>query len=96
VRASVASAGFSLAWDVLRIIPFVEAGAALADLRGGVTRGRYLGFEGAAGVEYLVDRRWSVAGIARYQYLPVRLAGGKTADPSPGVLTVGLRLSKSF
>jgi hypothetical protein len=94
VRASVASAGFSLAYDVLRIVPFGEAGAAVADLRGAVTRGRYLGFEAAIGVEYLLDRRWSTAAVARYQYLPVRLAG--TAGFNPGVATAGLRLSRTF
>jgi hypothetical protein len=93
VRASGASAGFSLAFDVLRIVPFLEAGAAVANLRGAVTRGRYLGFDGAAGVEYLLDRRWSAAAVARYQYLPVRLAG--TGD-NPGVLTLGLRLARTF
>jgi hypothetical protein len=96
VRASVASAGFALAYDVLRVVPFLEAGAAVADLRGGVTHGRYLGFEVAGGGEYLFDRRWSAAGTIRYDYLPVRLAGGPTADPSPGVLTAGLRLSRTF
>jgi len=94
VRASSASAGFSLAFDVLRVIPLVEVGPAVAELRGGLTRGRFLGFEGAAGCEYLVDRRWSAAALARYQYLFVRLAG--TAPLSPGVLTVGLRISRTF
>src|SRR6185436_13168821 len=46
VRASSASAGFSLAFDVLRVIPLVEVGPAVAELRGGLTRGRFLGFEG--------------------------------------------------
>lgn len=93
VRASSASAGFALAFDVLRTVPFVEVGPVLADLRGAATRGRFLGFEGGAGAEYLVDRRWSVAGVARYQYLFVRLSG---KGDTPGVLTVGLRLARTF
>jgi hypothetical protein len=46
------------------------------------------------GAEYLLDRRWSAAAIARYQYLFVRLGG--TAGTSPGVLTFGLRISRTF
>jgi hypothetical protein len=81
VRASAASAGFSLAYDVLRIIPFAEAGVAVADVRGTLTRGRYLGMEAALGAEYLLDRRWSAAAVARYQYLFVRLAGAASLNP---------------
>jgi hypothetical protein len=94
VRASSGSAGFTLAFDVFRVIPFAEVGATFSDLRGGITRGRYLGIEGAGGAEYLLDRRWSVAAVARYQYLPLRLAG--TAERGPGVLTAGLRISHNF
>jgi hypothetical protein len=94
VRDSVASAGFSLAYDVLRVVPFAEVGAALAELRGAVTRARYLGFEAAAGAEFLLDRHWSAATVARYQYLPVRLSG--SAGLGPGVLTMGLRISRAF
>jgi outer membrane protein with beta-barrel domain len=94
VRASAVSAGFSLAYDVLRIIPFAEVGPTVAGLRGAVTRGQYLGMEGALGAEYLLDRRWSAAAVARYQYLFVRLGG--TADMSPGVASFGLRLSRTF
>jgi len=96
VRASLASAGFTLAFDVFRVVPFAEAGANVADVKTGATRAGYLGFEAGAGAEYLFDRRWSAAAVARYHYLAIKLGGAAAAHPSPGVLSVGLRISHNF
>jgi hypothetical protein len=94
-RASVASAGFSLAFDVFRLVPFLEGGVAVADVNGALSHSRHLGAEVAGGGEYLLDRHWSAAAVARYQYLPVRLSGsGEKKDV--GVLTVGLRVGRTF
>jgi hypothetical protein len=96
-RASSASAGFALAFNVFRVVPFAEVGAAVTDVQtGSDLRAGYLGFEGAGGAEYLFDRHWSAAAVARYQYLVVKLGGAAAADRNPGVLTVGLRLGRSF
>jgi hypothetical protein len=95
-RSSSASLGVALAFDVLQIVPFAEAGVTLADLDNGPLRAGYLGLEAAGGVEYLFDRRWSAAATARYQYLPLKLGGAAAADKGPGLLTVGLSLRRSF
>jgi hypothetical protein len=93
VRASYASAGFALAFDVFRVVPFVEVGATVTDEHGRLGGKRYLGAELAAGGEYLLDRHWSAALVARYHYLPVPLDGGPT---NTGLLTVGLRVGRTF
>jgi len=95
-RASTASAGFALAFDVFQIVPFAEAGATVADLDTGPTRAGYLGFEAAGGAEYLLDRRWSAAAVVRFQYLPLKLGGAAAADKRPGLLTAGLCIRRSF
>jgi hypothetical protein len=93
VRASNAAAGLAVAFDVLRLVPFLGVGATVSDVRGELSRSRRLGLEGAAGAEYLVDRRWSVAFAARYQYLPIRIGG---SHESTGLLTVGLLVGSAF
>src|SRR5688500_8894664 len=45
-RSSLASLGFTLAFDVFRVVPFAEAGVNVADLKTSAsTRAGYLGFE---------------------------------------------------
>ena len=95
VRASTGSLGVTFALDVLRVIPFAEAGLAIVDLGGAVThRQRALGGELALGAEYLLDPRWSFAAVARYQYCPLRIDGDGGARPS--LFTLGVRFGRSF
>jgi hypothetical protein len=95
-RATTAGAGFALAFDVFQVVPFAEAGATVANLAIGPASASYLGFEAAGGAEYLFDRHWSAAGVARFQYLPLKLGGAASLDKRPGLLTVGLCIRRSF
>jgi hypothetical protein len=89
-RAVGLEAGATYAFDVLRVVPFVEGGLAFLHVSGGH---RALGLQAGLGGEYLLDRHWGLALVARYAYLPLRLGG--LAD-HPGLLTVGLRLGYTF
>jgi hypothetical protein len=91
VRATSVTAGGTYAVDVLRVVPFAEAGICFLD-QSGVGR-RHLGIEVGVGGEYLIDRRWAVALVGRAAYLPVRLSG---AGDAASLLGVGLRLGYLF
>ncbi len=93
-HATGASAGLGLAFDVLRWVPLVEVGVIALQTGGIGPSARYLGADLGAGAEFLIDPRWSIAGMLRFQAFPIQL----TADASdPGVLiTIGLRLARTF
>jgi hypothetical protein len=93
LRASSASAGMTLAFDVVRWVPFVELGLAVADVGSPSHIGRtYVGGELGAGAEYLLDRRWSLAAVARVAWFPQRLS----RPSGNSTLAVGLRLASTF
>jgi hypothetical protein len=94
VRATALVAGVTYAVDVLRVVPFFEAGLAFLDRAGGATAGRELGGQVGLGGEYLLDRRWAVAVLARYAYVPLRLSS--PAGGPPSLLTLALRLGHTF
>jgi hypothetical protein len=86
-RASELAAGVTYAIDVVRVIPFVDAAVAGVNLGG--PHGRWdLGLGG----EYLIDRRWSVAAVARYEHYVL----APSAESRPGLISVGLRLAYVF
>jgi hypothetical protein len=87
-RVTSASAGLTLAFDVLRTVPFVSLGVAAAEVDG--TR---LGGELNVGGEYLFDPKWSLALVGSVQLLPIRLGGSK---PDGGAVALGLRLGRTF
>jgi hypothetical protein len=87
-RVSSASGGLTLAFDVLRTVPFVSLGVAAADVGGDLS----LGGELNAGAEYLLDPKWSLGLIGRLQWFPLRLTG----DARVGLVTLGLRLARTF
>jgi hypothetical protein len=88
--------GAAAAFDVLRAVPFVEAGVALtlADLGGDAGTATRAGLHAGLGVEYLIDRAWSVGGVLRGRVTPLSLAG---PDGSVGlVVGASLRLARRF
>jgi hypothetical protein len=96
VRVLNASAGMTLAFDVLRVLPFVEGGATALDLGESeyITGGRFLGGELGFGAEYLLSRTWAIAPVARLQYFPLRLSG---ATRTVGLVAhFGVRLARTF
>jgi hypothetical protein len=86
-------AGVTYALDVLRVVPFFEGGVAFLG-QGGPGPGRSdLGLEGGVGGEYLLDRYWALALVARAMVLPLRLSG---SGGTPSLLTLALRLGRTF
>lgn len=92
---SALTVGFSYAFDVLRYVPFVDLGLTVADVRtnGGDARQK-LGPQAGIGVEYLLSRHWTVAGLARAEYLGLRL-GGDT-EPQPWRFVAAVRVGRVF
>jgi hypothetical protein len=74
-RFSTISGGLALAYDVVRVVPFVDLGVALLDHDLGRGRTQALGFEIAVGAEYLIDPVWSLALTARWQAFVAHLGG---------------------
>lgn len=97
-RSVHAAAGVSCAYDVLRLVPFLELGVVLADTRGAGIRDAHgaVGFESGAGGEYLLDRRWTVALVARARYLPVVFGAVDVDVGRVWSLSFGLRLGRTF
>jgi hypothetical protein len=88
------SLGATYSLDVLRWIPFVDLGLTLADLRGGSANSQYMGPQVGVGVDYLLKRGWSLAALARFDYLALRLHGA--GESRPWVTTIGFRLGRIF
>lgn len=107
-RFTTAAVSMTIAWDVLRWVPFGELGFGFIDRTGPPFGGstdplmrfvpprsdQHLGFELAGGAEYLVSPRWSVAAVARAQLHPITLHGGH--EIAPLLLSLGLRLARTF
>jgi hypothetical protein len=98
VQATAIALGFTYAVDVLRVVPFLEAGVALGFVTGDVRDARRdLGLEAGLGAAYLLTPRWALAALVRYQHFPLRLGG---ADPifatTPAILAAGVRLARVF
>lgn len=93
-RASTASAGMTLAFDVAGVVPFVEGGVVLADWAPHTSAHRRLGVELGFGVEYLIDPAWSIAAVIRAQSYPLRLQG--PPDDGSVDLSLGMRVGRTF
>jgi hypothetical protein len=88
--------GTTAAFDVLRAVPFVEAGMTLvlADLSGDGQTATRAGLHAGLGLEYLIDRAWSVGGVLRGRVVPLPLAGSDGA--AGAVVSASLRLARRF
>ena len=86
--------GATYSLDVVRWVPFVDLGLSVADLRGGSASSQYLGPQVGLGADYLLSRGWSLAALARFDYLALRLRG--SGDSRPWLTTIGLRLGRIF
>jgi hypothetical protein len=94
VRAVAAVAGVTYAIDVLRVVPFFEGGVAFLAQEGAASAPRAdLGLEVGVGGEYLLDRYWALALVARVSYLPLRPSG---LQGTPSLLSLGVRLGRTF
>jgi hypothetical protein len=91
VKTGTAAFGLTYAWDVLRVVPFAEAGVALSLIRGAVSQSSvFAGVQLGGGFNYLIDRQWAVGGALRFQYL---LGGvGVAATPGDAPMQLGFRV----
>jgi hypothetical protein len=93
-HVTAASLGMTYSLDVLRWVPFLDLGVSLADLRGGGASSQRLGPQVGLGAEYLLSRRWTLAALARFDYLALRLRG--PAGTHPWWACAGLRIGRVF
>jgi hypothetical protein len=96
-RGSLISQAVGLTWavDIANLVPFVDLGVLVADVRGmGNPASQRLGGQAGLGVDYLVSRRTLVSLLGRVDYLPLRLAGGES--PRPILLALVLHLGRTF
>jgi hypothetical protein len=93
-RVTTLSLGATYSFDVLRWVPFLDLGISLADRRGDGVSVQSLGPEAGLGVEFLLSRRWTLALLARFDYLALRLHG--PGGSSPWLGCAGLRLGRVF
>jgi hypothetical protein len=98
LRATTLAAGVTYTVDVLRVVPFAGMGIALQNLAGAVRDARTdLGGEVSAGADYLLDRRWSLGLLLRYQILPLPIAGGRDVfGGTPAAFSLALRLGRGL
>ena len=77
------SAGLTWAADVLNLVPFVDLGVAVADIRGGgFTPSWRLGGQVGLGADYFLRRHLTLSLLVHADYFPLRLAGGHDAQPT--------------
>jgi hypothetical protein len=88
-------AGLTYAVDVLRLVPYFEAGLGMLSVSGAVLEPRRaLGMQVAAGADYLLGPRWSVGGVAEYTYAPFDLvANVLTGAGVPQTFALSVRVS---
>jgi hypothetical protein len=95
IHFTTQSAGLTWAADVLRVVPLVDVGIAVADIRGGGMReSQRLGPQVGIGADYLVSRHLTFSLLARIDYFALRLAGGRGTTPTQ--ITVGAHLARVF
>ena len=75
------SLGAVLSLDVVRLVPFLNLGFSLADLRGDGASSQRLGPQVGLGVEYLLSPRWTLAALASFDYFVLRLRGPGGVHP---------------
>ena len=88
------SLGATFSLDVVRWVPFADLGFSLADLRGDGASSQRLGPQVGLGAEYLLSRRWTLAALARFDYLALRLRG--PAGSHPWWACASIRLGRVF
>jgi hypothetical protein len=93
-QVTALSLGATYSLDVVRWVPFVDLGLSLADLRGEGARSQRLGPQVGLGAEYLLSRRWTLAALARFDFLALRLAG--SGGTHPWWACAGLRVGRVF
>jgi len=95
--AHVTAQALGLTWsaDVLNLVPFVDLGIVVGDIRGNnMVASQRLGGQFGVGADYLLSRHFTMSLLARVDYFAIRLAGGR--DNAPAQLTFALNLGRAF
>ena len=93
----VAMQALGLTWaaDALNLVPFVDLGIVVADVRGGGRlENERLGAQAGIGADYCLARHWVLSLLGRIDYLALRFAGGH--EPSLVLSTFALHLGRMF
>ena len=74
LRATSGLVGAAYSFDVLRMVPYVEAGVGLVYWSGvGIADHAALAMELGVGADYLLTPRWALGGSAQYLFAPAEL-----------------------
>jgi hypothetical protein len=97
VKTGTAAFGMVYAWDVLRWVPFGEAGLATSLIRGSAAQSSvFAGVQLGGGVNYLVDRQWAVGGAVRFQHLFLGVGDDATPADAPMQIGIVVRVERQF
>lgn len=81
-RVAAQALGLTFAADIFKLVPFVDLGLVVADIRGGGQEPRQrLGGQFGIGADYLVTSHFTVSLIGRLDYFALRIAGARGANP---------------
>lgn len=95
VQTGTAVLGLAYAWDVLRVVPFAEAGVVLAGIRGDVSQSSLFGgVQLGGGVNYLIDRQWAAGVCLRFQHLGLGVSLDASPADAPMLLGILLRAER--
>lgn len=98
LRATTALVGASYTFDVLRLVPYAEAGLGVVYWSGGGEPGHAaFAAELGVGADYLLTPHWSWGGCAQYLFAPAELAGeAMQFGENPLAFSITVRVSRVF
>jgi hypothetical protein len=97
LQARTALVGATYAFDVLRLVPYMEFGIGLLNWSGPGAPKTSLGTELGLGADYLLTTRWAWGGSAQYIFSPGDLFGNVMQfGQRPLAFSLTLRLSRIF
>jgi len=90
-RVAAQALGLTFAADIFKLVPFVDLGVLVADIRGGGQEARQrLGGQFGIGADYLVTSHLTLSLIGRLDYFALRLAGARGQTPVQATLALHL------
>jgi hypothetical protein len=98
LRATSGVAGVTYAFDVLRLVPYLETGIGLVYWSGvGIEDHAALAAVLGIGADYLVTPHWSIGGLAEYLFAPGELVqNAMQFGESPLAFSLTFRVARSF
>jgi hypothetical protein len=76
VRTSILLLGMTYTFDVMRLVPYAEAGLGIINFGGAVVSpGSAFSAEMGLGADYLITKRWALGGVGQYLFTPASLFG---------------------